>query len=105
MFDQRGVRLADASRTARELTIEQAAFGWDASPISTARLSAELWNQIKDEDWSLVSDATFVTNWPLRLWNLTKHYQYIGWSGAYGIGYGYGHGYTYSLEKSFLKTE
>ena len=88
LFDQRGVRLADASRTARELTIEQAAFGWDASPISTARLSAELWNQIKDEDWSLVSDATFVTNWPLRLWNLTKHYQYIGWSGAYGIGYG-----------------
>jgi thiamine pyrophosphate-dependent acetolactate synthase large subunit-like protein len=88
LFEQRGVRLAEASRVARELTIEQAAFGWDASPISTARLSMELWNQIKDEDWSLVSDATFVMNWPLRLWNLTKHYQYIGWSGAYGIGYG-----------------
>ena len=88
MFQQRGVRVAESNRAAREVILEQAAFGWDARPISTARLSAELWNQIKDEDWSLVSDATFVTNWPLRLWNVTKHYQYIGWSGAYGIGYG-----------------
>ena len=47
-----------------------------------------MWNQIKDEDWSLVSDATFVNNWPLKLWDFTKHHQYIGWSGAYGIGYG-----------------
>jgi thiamine pyrophosphate-dependent acetolactate synthase large subunit-like protein len=48
----------------------------------------EIWNQIRTEDWSLVSDSTFVLNWPLRLWDVTKHYQYIGWSGAYGIGYG-----------------
>ena len=33
-------------------------------------------------------DATFISNWPLRLWDFTKHYQFIGWSGAYGIGYG-----------------
>jgi acetolactate synthase I/II/III large subunit len=80
--------LADASRRAREQALEQASWGWDASPISTARLSAEIWNQIKDEDWSLVSDATFISNWPHRLWDITKHHQYIGWSGAYGIGYG-----------------
>jgi thiamine pyrophosphate-dependent acetolactate synthase large subunit-like protein len=24
------------------------------------------------------------------LWDFTKHHQYIGWSGAYGIGYGIG---------------
>lgn len=87
-FDARGVRLAEDSRRAREQALEQAAWGWDASPISTARLSAEIWNQIKDEDWSLVSDATFISNWPHRLWDITKHHQYIGWSGAYGIGYG-----------------
>lgn len=87
-FDQRGARLAEAARNAREVALEQAAWGWDASPISTARMSAELWNQIQREDWSLVSDTTFVSNWPLRLWNFTKHYQFIGWSGAYGIGYG-----------------
>ena len=79
---------AEAPPATREQALEQAAWGWDASPISTARLSAELWNQIKDEDWSLVSDATFISNWPLRLWDFTKHYQFIGWSGAYGIGYG-----------------
>ena len=34
---------------------DDATYGWDASPISTARLCAEVWAQIKDEDWSLVS--------------------------------------------------
>jgi thiamine pyrophosphate-dependent acetolactate synthase large subunit-like protein len=87
-LDLRGTRLAEASRSARGLTLEQAAWGWDASPISTARLSAEIWDQIKNEDWSLVSDVSFISNWPLRMWDFTKHYQFIGWSGAYGIGYG-----------------
>lgn len=87
-FDARGARLAETSRLAREQALEQASWGWDASPISTARLAAEIWNQIKDEDWSLVSDATFISNWPHRLRDITKHHQYIGWSGAYGIGYG-----------------
>ena len=87
-IEQRGARTAAAAREAFEQGLEQAAWGWDASPISTARLSAEIWSQIKGEDWSLVSDATFVSNWPHRLWDFTKHHQFIGWSGAYGIGYG-----------------
>ena len=85
----RGAKLAEASKVARERDIELAAYGWDASPISTARVSAELWNQIKNEDWSLVSDVTpFFSSWPLRLWDFKKHYQYLGEHGAYGIGYG-----------------
>jgi acetolactate synthase-1/2/3 large subunit len=87
-FDERGQRLAAASRERRDQDLELAAAGWDASPISTARLAAEIWNHIKGEDWSLVSDVTFSSNWPLRLWDVTKHYHFIGWSGAYGIGYG-----------------
>jgi thiamine pyrophosphate-dependent acetolactate synthase large subunit-like protein len=87
-IEQRGARLAEVSRQRREQTLEAAAWGWDARPISTARLAAEIWNQNKNEDWSLVSDTTFVSHWPLRLWDVTKHYHYIGWSGAYGIGYG-----------------
>src|SRR5205809_6886995 len=51
-------------------------------------MSAELWNVIKNEDWSLVSDAVFQSWWPTRLWDFTKHYQFIGGHGAYGIGYG-----------------
>ena len=87
-FDDRGKRIAAVTSAHYERDLAQAASGWDASPVSTGRLSAELWNQIRNEDWSLVSDATFVSGWPLRLWDFTRHYQYIGWSGAYGIGYG-----------------
>ena len=87
-MDARGAKLAETSKQRRETSLEQAAWGWDASPISTARLSAELWNLVKDEDWSLVSDTSFISNWPLKLWDFTKHYQFIGWSGGYGIGYG-----------------
>jgi len=87
-LDDRGAKLAVAARDARERTRSDAAFAWDASPISTARLSAELWAQIKNDDWSLVSDVPFVSRWPLRLWNFDKHYQYIGGSGGAGVGYG-----------------
>jgi thiamine pyrophosphate-dependent acetolactate synthase large subunit-like protein len=88
IIEQRGARLAESSAELRAQALEAAAWGWDARPVSTARLSAEIWNQIKDEDWSLVSDTTFISNWPLKLWDFTKHHHYIGWSGAYGIGYG-----------------
>jgi acetolactate synthase I/II/III large subunit len=87
-FDARGAKFAAASQARRQLALEQAAWGWDASPVSTARLSAEVWNQVKDTDWSLVSDTSFISNWPLRLWDFTRHHQFIGWSGGYGIGYG-----------------
>jgi thiamine pyrophosphate-dependent acetolactate synthase large subunit-like protein len=89
-IEQRGARVAEQTRQAYDQSVEQAAWGWEATPVSTARLSVELWNAIRNEDWSLVSDVSFISSWPLRLWDFTKHHQYIGWSGAYGIGYGIG---------------
>ncbi len=86
-LDARGAKLTAAHRAARETNRNLAAVGWDASPISTARLSAELWAQIKNEDWSLVSNDRFVSSWPTRLWNFDKYYQYIGAQGGAGIGY------------------
>jgi acetolactate synthase I/II/III large subunit len=86
-FQDRGVRLKAAHMQALERSRDAAAFAWDASPISTARLSMELWSQIQNEDWSLVGATTFVSKWPQRLWNFDKHYQYIGNAGGYGIGY------------------
>jgi len=74
-------RVLDRART-------EATYAWDASPISTARLSAELWAQIKDSDWALVSPIDFVSRWPMRLWSFDKPYQYIGASGGAGVGYG-----------------
>jgi acetolactate synthase-1/2/3 large subunit len=86
--EARGVQLAKVHQQTLARDREAAAVAWDASPISTARLCAELWNQIKDRDWSLVSTTVFISNWPQRLWNMDKHYHYTGTQGGYGIGYG-----------------
>ncbi len=53
-FAARGAKLADAAKQALDQQRTAASFGWDASPISTARMSMELWNQVKNEDWSTV---------------------------------------------------
>jgi acetolactate synthase-1/2/3 large subunit len=62
-----------------------AAVAWDASPVSTARLSAELWGAIKNEKWCLTSSESL--NWPRRLWPTTDYHQMLGASGGYGVGY------------------
>src|SRR5207245_3875710 len=80
--------LADAHQKGFERAHADAAYAWDASPITTARVSAELWQQIKSEDWSLVSEVGFFSRWPQRLWDFTKNYQYIGGAGGAGVGYG-----------------
>lgn len=87
-LQSRGAELAVAHNEALQRARDSAAYAWDAQPISTARLSAELWAQIKKEDWSLVSRVELLSRWPLRLWNFDKYYQYMGGSGGYGIGYG-----------------
>ena len=87
-FEARRARYAEVAKQNQARFLQDAAWGWDTSPITTARMSAELWNQIKGEDWSLVSDVVFQSFWPTRLWNFTKHYQFIGGHGAYGVGYG-----------------
>jgi acetolactate synthase I/II/III large subunit len=87
-FQDRGTKLAAERQKSLEQARADATYGWDASPISTARLSAELWAQIKDQDWSLVSETTpWISNWPARLWNFEKYYQFIGGAGGHGIGY------------------
>lgn len=65
---------------------EEATWGWDASPISTARLAVELWDQVKNEDWAMVSPSSF--GWIRRFWTFDKHYRTIGNSGGEGVGYG-----------------
>jgi thiamine pyrophosphate-dependent acetolactate synthase large subunit-like protein len=90
LYEQRGTHLAQQSRAAAEASRTGASYAWDASPVSTARLSAEIWAQIKNEDWSLVSSyySSDQTNWPRRLWNFDKSYQWLGHAGGGGIGYG-----------------
>jgi len=87
-LEDRRAQCAVARQESLERAREAAGYAWDASPISTARLCAELWAQIKDYDWSLVSFTTFVNRWPQRLWSFDKYHQYIGGHGGAGIGYG-----------------
>jgi len=83
-YQERAKKLAEAQQAARERVLIEASYGWDASPISTARMAMEIWAQVKDRDWSLVSNNA----WAQRLWSFDKHYQYIGGSGGAGVGYG-----------------
>jgi acetolactate synthase-1/2/3 large subunit len=86
-LQDRGKKLAASHQQALELARTDASYAWDASPVSTGRLCAEIWAQIKDEDWSLVSLLRHFSWWPLRLWPFDKHYQYIGIQGGGGVGY------------------
>jgi len=87
-YDERGAKLAAAHQRSRERDVQLAAVGWDASPVSVARIAAELWPLIEKEDWSLVSPQGFIANWPSRLWDMKKSYNHIGGRGAEGMGYG-----------------
>ncbi len=87
-LEKRGEALRKAHADSRARTKEAAAVAWDASPISTARLSMEIWAQIRDLDFSLVSSSGNVSGWPNRLWRMEKHHNWLGASGGYGVGYG-----------------
>jgi thiamine pyrophosphate-dependent acetolactate synthase large subunit-like protein len=81
-MDERGKKIAAQHQQAIERARTEATYAWDASPISTARLAAELWDKIRTKDWSLVNGAAS------PLWNIEKFHHTIPGSGAGGIGYG-----------------
>ena len=88
-FDGRAEKMKEAHKKSKEQARLAASYGWDATPISTARMCAEVWPLIKDSDWALTAGTlNFMNNWPLKLWDVTKHYQYGGGTGGGGVGYG-----------------
>jgi len=89
-YEARGKKLATARQAAYEASKTQAASGWDLSPISTARLAMEVWNQIQNEDYSLVVTSQPGGFWSHKLWKMDKPHHWLGDSGAYGVGYGGG---------------
>ena len=86
-LEQRGKAFAAQHQAALQQSRAAAAVGWDDQPISVARMCMELYDKIRNEDWSLVNGTVFQNYWPQQLWAADKHYQYIGDSGAYGLGY------------------
>ena len=83
-FAERATAVAKMHRGMKERDREAAAVGWDVSPVSTARLAAELWNVIKNEKWSLAVSERL--QWPRRLWPVTEFHQALGGNGGYGLG-------------------
>ncbi len=70
----------------REEVANAARYGWNSSPVSTARIAMETYNAVKDKDWALVSQQFFT--WQFDLWDMEQHYHHIGGSGGAGVGYG-----------------
>ena len=87
-YEKRGEAMKKAWHATHDRGRAAAAVGWDLSPISTARLSAELYNAVKDLDWSLVAATGNTSGWPMRFFKMDKHYQWLGGSGGSGLGYG-----------------
>ncbi len=85
--DQRAQRLKAAFVKRRMMDRDLSAIGWDASPVSVARLCAEVWNQIRGDDYSAVLQSAFISSWPHRLWDMTKPYHNQGAAGGGGVGY------------------
>jgi len=89
--DERGARrdrlrvTHDALRQAARASAEGT---WDDTPISPARLAAEVWEAIKGEDWVLVYGT--LDGWARRLWDWERPDCYLGYSGGAGLGYGPG---------------
>jgi thiamine pyrophosphate-dependent acetolactate synthase large subunit-like protein len=86
-FEKRGEGFKKNKAQARERARQAAALAWDASPITTARLCAEVGAQIKDLDWSMATYPNGISGWPSRLWNMDRHYRHFGHSGGSGLGY------------------
>src|SRR5579864_9047124 len=78
----------EAHVTAIAQAVENKRAGWNGTPISTARLYAELWPLIMKEDWCLSSPSGFSGGHHAQLWEHNKPYSYLGGQGAGGMGYG-----------------
>jgi acetolactate synthase I/II/III large subunit len=80
-LQERGKQLTDNKARNIQRARTDASYGWDASPITTARLQAEVWDVIKNKDWASAGGTG-------PLWNIDKHYRTIDGAGGGGLGHG-----------------
>lgn len=85
-FQARGRKVSEARRKALEQVRDAAVYGWDASPISIPRLTAELWEQVKNEDWAYVGPDWGISV-GLPLWDFDKYYRRLHGGNAGGVGF------------------
>jgi acetolactate synthase I/II/III large subunit len=96
VFEDRRKKFMEMKANEMDRARLDASFAWEASPISNGRLTAEIWDVIKNEDWSLVGGAisTSIPGWgsgfERQFWNFDKPYRSVGWLGGGGLGNGPG---------------
>ncbi len=73
---QRTAAIGKKHKTLREGWAREALEDRESSPISLPRLAAEVWDQIKDEDWVLTAGT--LEDWTRKLWNFDKPYRHAG---------------------------
>lgn len=61
--------------------------GWNATPISVARMCTEVSLAITGTDWCFLGMDSNQSFWPSRYWPMEKHHHHLGNSGGYGLGY------------------
>jgi acetolactate synthase-1/2/3 large subunit len=92
LIQDRVAKHAEENQRAHVLAVTQAVeskrAGWNGSPVSTARVYAELWPLIMNEDWCLSSPTAFSGGHNVQLWDHNKPYSCLGGQGAGGMGYG-----------------
>ena len=76
-------KLRNDHQRMKERARASASQGWNTSPVTTARLAAEMWNVIKKEQWC----AAGRQDWARSLWPATEFYNFNGGSGGAGVGY------------------
>lgn len=74
--DQRRKAVTNLRRRVRDRWAREAEAQWDASPVSTARLAAEVWSVVRDHDWVLTAGTA--EEWALRTWDFDAPHRHPG---------------------------
>jgi acetolactate synthase-1/2/3 large subunit len=81
---ERSQKIGDLHRTTRQRWAEDARKDWDAVPMTSSRLALEIWEAIKNEDWTLTVNPLWgVAN---RLWDFDKPDRFPGNLGGTATG-------------------
>ena len=86
-FQDRGKKFAEAGHKAMERARNEAVYGWDSSPLSRPRISAEVWEQIKNEDWATANGGSIDNGLISFQWKCDKYYRRTNSVSANGIGF------------------
>ena len=69
-------RLTKMHDEARALWRKQAEKVWNDSPVSTARLAAEVWEAVREHDWVLAPGTA--SDWAYRIWDFDLPHRHVG---------------------------